>query len=158
MTEYMPKIEMLIDKIILNLPSELFVLAPFLNALLADENGRYALIGLLLLLALIGTWLFFFVFQLLFFGNVTHRRYNQVPNIHEEGEEVKGSESEGFKFFKRRVEQESIDVRKAVLIDIEQEMIDIRRRYLSGSVLVDEYVAESQRLYHKARQSRGQKL
>ena len=53
----------LIDQLILQLPSAWFVEAPFLSALLSNPNGRYVLTGILMVAGLIVFGLFSSLFR-----------------------------------------------------------------------------------------------
>ena len=56
MTDFCKTIEILIDQLILHLPSKWFVEAPFLAVLLSNPNGRYVLTGILMVTCLIVLW------------------------------------------------------------------------------------------------------
>ena len=57
----------------------------------------------------------------------------------------------GFQFFKRSVAGRSTDSNETALKAIEQEMLTVRQRYIDGHILKDVYVAETRRLYDRAK-------
>ena len=151
MTELTLKIEILIDRFLLYLPSELFVKAPFLTALLADPNGRYVLSGVAVVTGLIGLWIFFSFLQLLSISLFRSQRLKSVQNHDDLAEQKNNQLSDGFQFFQRREVQRSADNSKNALKMIEQEMLGIRQKFSDGLVLKDVYVSETQRLYIEAK-------
>ena len=102
MTEFLEKLEILIDLLILHLPSDWFIDAPFLGILLSNPNGRYVLSGFLLVVGLIVLWAIFLVVQVLFKGRLSRNESAPLQNAGKQITLVDSSESNGFQFFKNR--------------------------------------------------------
>jgi hypothetical protein len=151
MTEFLEKLEILIDLLILHLPSDWFIDAPFLGILLSNPNGRYVLSGFLLVVGLIVLWAIFLVVQVLFKGRLSRNESAPLQNAGKQITLVDSSESNGFQFFKRSVAGRSTDSNETALKAIEQEMLTVRQRYIDGHILQDVYVAETRRLYDRAK-------
>ena len=150
MAKFNITIEQLIDRFLLYLPAELFVEAPFLEALLADPNGRYVLSGVAVVTCLLFFWVLLSVFQLLFvnlFRNCESQKSktSSVP-IGQKTEWALGE----FQFFRRKGTNNSSCNSNDALKLIEQEMLAIRQEFANGLVLKDIYVSETKRLYIKA--------
>ena len=150
MREFISTIEMLIDRLLLYLPSKLFVEAPFLTALLSDPNGRYVLSGVVVVVSLISLWIFFSIFQLIFlslFGERNrHKLEKRTDSVKHENERL----SHGFQFFKRQEANVIVGSNVDALKLIEEEMLAIRQKFTDGLVLRDVYGSETKRLYLKA--------
>ncbi len=151
MTDFLEKLEILIDLLILHLPSDWFIDAPFLGILLSNPNGRYVLSGFLLVVGLIVLWAIFLVVQVLFKGRLSRNEPAALQNAGKQSTLVDSSESNGFQFFKRSVAGRSTDSNETALKAIEQEMLTVRQRYIDGHILQDVYVAETRRLYDRAK-------
>ena len=150
MRDFVLTIEMLIDKLILYLPSELFVEAPFITALLDDPNGRYVLSGVVVVTGLLALWILLSISQLMFV-NVLRKHKPDTLQSHSKsaGQKIELA-SEGFHFFKRKTTIVSMSDSDRALRLVEQEMLAIRQNFFDGHVLKDVYVTETRRLYVKA--------
>jgi len=145
---------MLIDQLILHLPSEWFVDAPFLAILLSNPHGRYILTGIFVVTALIILWIFFLFVQGLFVARSGKSNRSVLQNMDEEGSLSQGAGLEGFKFFKRNKPKHAINnakVNEAALKAIEKEMLNVRQRYVEGHLVQEAYVSETRRLYNNAK-------
>ena len=150
MTGFLETTELLIDQMILRLPSEWFVNAPFLATLLSNPNGRYVLAGFLLVIGLIIFWVILLLVQVLFRGRLRKGEPAALQSVVEQGKLCNDAGSDGFKFFKRDNAGFLTANNEAALKVIEQEMLAVRQRYLDGHIKQDVYVAETRRLYHRA--------
>jgi hypothetical protein len=138
--------EMLIDQLILYLPSEWFVDAPFLVILLSNPNGRYVLAGFLIVVGLIILWVFLLLAQVLLRG-----RLGRGKPVALQSKLVSNTGSDGFQFFKRNAASQLPNNIESALQTIEQEMLTVRQRYVDGNIIQDVYVAETRRLYSSAK-------
>ena len=151
MTDFWKTIELLIDQLILHLPSTWFVEAPFLAALLSNPNGRYVLTGILMVVGLIVLWVIFLSVQLLVGGRLGKSKATVLQNTDEQIKLAVTAEPDGFKFFKRKSTSGLIADNEAILRKIEKEMLMVRKQYADGHMLQDVYVAETRRLYNVAK-------
>ena len=158
MTELQQIIETLIDQLLLWIPSQIFVDFPFLSVLLANPNGRFVLAGLALVVSFICLWISLRVVQALL-GKQT----KLGSNLSDEPAKISASHSPGafskdeFQFFKRTGEETVQCDDDLALSAIEQEMLAIKQLFADGHILKDVYVAETRRLYGKAKALRTQK-
>ena len=150
MIEFISTIEMLIDRLLLYLPSKLFVEAPFLTALLSDPNGRYVLSGVVVVVSLISLWIFFSIFQLIFLSLFGERNRHKLEKRTDPVKQKNERLSHGFQFFKRKEPNAIVGSNVDALKLIEEEMLVIRQKFTDGLVLKDVYVSETKRLYIKA--------
>ena len=151
MIELMQMIETLIDQLLLFLPSPVFVDFPLLGTLLANPNGRYVVAGLAVVTGFIGLWILLRFLQILF-GKQAKLGMNARDNAvkADAANSPKAKTEDGFQFFKRNgAEKTQSD--DAALAAIEQEMLAIRQLFADGHILKDVYVAETRRLYGKAK-------
>lgn len=151
MTDFWEPIEILIDQLILYLPSEWFVDAPFLAILLSNPNGRYILAGISIVTGLIILWIFFLFVQVLLVARSNKRNRSVLQNADEEGRLSCDGGLEGFKFFKRNNAINMATDNEAALKVIEKEMLIVRQRYVEGHLVQDAYVSETRRLYNSAK-------
>ena len=151
MTDFLKTIEILIDYLILHLPSEWFVEAPFLAELLSNPNGRYVLTGILVVTGLIVLWVLFLSAQVLFGGGLGKIKPAELQNADEQKKLAASSGPDGFKFFKRNSTFGLVVDNEAALRKIEKEMLGVRKQYADGHMLQDVYVAETRRLYNIAK-------
>ena len=151
MTDFLNIIEILIDQLILHLPSKWFVDAPFLTLLLSNPNGRYVLTGILMVIGLITLWVIFSSIQIVVRGRLGKRKQPRLRNADGRKNFVVSNEPDGFKFFKRNSALGSSVDNESALIEIEKEMRAVRKQYLDGQMLQDDYVAETRRLYNIAK-------
>ena len=152
MTELQQIIEILIDQLLLQVPSQIFVDFPFIGVLLANPNGRYVLVGLGIVIIFIGLWIFLRIVQILF-GKQTKSDadlsgYSDNPSATHLSEALS---KDGFQFFKRTGEEKVQGDDDLALAAIEQEMLAIKQLFSDGHILKDVYVAETRRLYGKAK-------
>ena len=151
MTDFLQTIERLIDQLILHLPSQWFVEAPFLAALLSNPNGRYVLAGIIVITGLIVSWGLFLSAQVLFGVVLGKIRSAILQNVDEQNKFPVYAEPAGFKFFKRNRTLDLAADNEGALRAIEKEMLMVRKRYADGHILQDVYVAETRRLYNVAK-------
>ena len=151
MNDFLKTIEILIDQLILHLPSEWFVEAPFLAVLLSNPNGRYILTGILVVSGLIVLWVSILSAQALFGDRLGKNRLTVLQNADEQRKLEAPAGPHGFKFFKRKSTFGSLADNEAALRQIEKEMLLVRKQYLDGHLLQDVYVAETRRLYNIAK-------
>ena len=151
MTDFLKTIEILIDYLILHLPSKWFVEAPFLSELLSNPNGRYVLTGILVVTGLIVLWVLFLSAQVLFGGGLGKIKPAELQNADEQKRLAASAEPDGFKFFKRDSTLGLVDDNEVALRKIEKEMLMIRKQYADGHILQDVYVSETRRLYNIAK-------
>ena len=145
-------IENLIDQFLLLLPSPVFVEFPLLGILLANPNGRYVVAGLTVVAGFIGLWIVLRLFQILLGKRAkldAKSRDDVVKVDAANSSEVKTED--GFQFFKRNGAETTPGDDDAALAAIEQEMLTIRQLFVDGHILKDVYVAETRRLYDKAK-------
>lgn len=158
MTELQQIIEILIDQLLLRIPSQIFVDFPFIGVLLANPNGGYVLAGLAVILSFIGLWILLSIVQALFSkqtkldSNLSDHSAN--PDDTNLSETLSKNE---FQFFKRSGEEKVQCDDDRALAAIEQEMLAIKQLFSDGHILKDVYVAETRRLYGKAKALRTQK-
>ena len=148
MTDFWKTIEILIDQLILHLPSKWFVEAPFLAGLLSNPNGRYVLTGILLVTGLIVLWVLFLFIQILFGRGFGRVKSAEVQNA---DEHAVSAGLDGFKFFKRKSAFGLVANNETALREIEKEMLMVRKQFAEGHILKDVYVAKTRRLYNVAK-------
>ena len=151
MTDFLKTMEMLIDRLILHLPSEWFVDAPFLAMLLSNPNGRYVLAGMLTVASLLLGWVALLFIQVLLGGLLGKHKTGVLQTSKEQSKLSTEKVPEGFKFFKRNDAGAEVIGDDVALRTIEQEMLTVRQRYVDGHILQDVYVAETRRLYISAK-------
>ena len=151
MTDFLKTIEILIDQLILHLPSKWFVDAPFLAVLLSNPNGRYVLTGILMVTGLICLWVLFLFVPILFGGGLGKIKPAELQNADEHSKLAASAGPDGFKFFKRASACHLSADTEAALIKIEKEMRRLRKQYADGHMLQDVYVTETRRLYNAAK-------
>ena len=152
MTQLQQIIETLIDQLLLRVSSQIFVDFPLLGVLLANPNGRYVLAGLAVVVSSIGLWILLRI-VLTLCSNQTKldadlSGYSVNPSATHLSEALS---EDGFQFFKRTGEEKFQGDDDAALAAIEQEMLAIRQLFADGHILKDVYVAETRRLYCKAK-------
>ena len=152
MTELMQMIETLIDQLLLLVPSPVFVEFPLLGVLLANPNGRYVVAGLAVVTSFIGLWIVLRIIQILLGKQV---KSGTKPHDHTAKADAANAAEikteDGFQFFKRNGGEKTQNDDDAALAAIEQEMLAIRQLFADGHILKDVYVAETRRLYGKAK-------
>ena len=152
MTQLQQIIETLIDQLLLRVPSQIFVDFPLLGVLLANPNGRYVLACLAVVVSSIGLWILLRI-ALTLFSNQTKldadlSGYSVNPSATHLSEALS---EDGFQFFKRTGEEKVQGDDDLALAAIEQEMLAIKQLFVDGHILKDVYVAETRRLYGKAK-------
>ena len=152
MTELQQIIEILIDQLLLRVPSQIFVDFPFISVLLANPNGRYVLAGLAVILSFIVLWILFSLVQTLF-SKQTKLESNLSGHSVNPGDThlLEALPKDGFQFFKRAGEEKVQCDDDRALAAIEQEMLAIKQLFSDGHILKDVYVAETRLLYSKAK-------
>ena len=152
MTELQRIIEILIDQLLLRVPSQIFVDFPFIGVLLANPNGRYVLAGLAVILSFTGLWILLTIVHVLF-----SKQTKLDSNLSGHSVNIGNSQSsealskDEFQFFKRTGEEKVQCDDDLALAAIEQEMLAIKQLFSDGHILKDVYVAETRRLYSKAK-------
>ena len=157
MTELQQIIELLIDQLLLRVPSQIFVDFPFIGVLLSNPNGRYVLAGLAVILSFIALWILLTIVQALF-GKQTKLDSNLCGHSVDPGDAhlSEALSKDEFQFFKRTGEEKVQSDDDLALAAIEQEMLAIKQLFSDGHILKDAYVAETRRLYGKAKALRTQ--
>ena len=152
MTKLMQMIENLIDQLLLLVPSPVFVEFPLLGILLANPNGRYVVTGLAVVTCFIGLWIVLRIVQILLGKQVKSGTQSDDHAAKADAANAAGAKTEdGFQFFKRNGAEKTQNDDDAALAAIEQEMLAIRQLFADGHILKDVYVAETRRLYGKAK-------
>ena len=152
MTELMQMIETLIDQLLLLVPSPVFVDFPLLGILLANPNGRYVAAGLAVVTGFIGLWIVLRILQILLGKQAKSNEVSGDNVAKADAADSPEAVSEGgFQFFKRNGAEKTQSDDDAALAAIEQEMLAIRQLFADGHILKDVYVAETRRLYGKAK-------
>ena len=156
MTKLQQIIETLIDQLLLRVPSQIFVDFPFLSVLLANPNGRFVLAGLALVVSFICLWLLLRV-VLVLLDKQTKLGSNLSDGPANLGDShlSEASSKDGFQFFRRTGEETVQCDNDLALSAIEQEMLAIKQLFSDGHILTDVYVAETRRLYRKAKALRA---
>ena len=152
MTQLQQIIETLIDQLLLRVPSQIFVDFPLLGVLLANPNGRYVLACLAVVASSIGLWILLLI-VLTLFSNQT-KLDADLSGCSDNSSATHLSEAlskDGFQFFKRIGEEKVQGDDDLALAAIEQEMLAIKQLFADGHILKDVYVAETRRLYGKAK-------
>ena len=152
MIELMQMIETLIDQLLLLVPSPAFVDFPLLGVLLANPNGRYIVVGLAVVTGFIGLWIVLRIVQILLGKQAKlgiKARDNAVKA--DAANSPKAKTEDGFQFFKRNGAEKTQSDDDAALAAIEQEMLAIRQLFADGHILKDVYIAETRRLYGRAK-------
>jgi hypothetical protein len=152
MTKLIQMIETLIDQLLLLLTSVVFVDFPLLGILLANPNGRYVVGGLAIVTGFIGFWFVLWIVQ--FLVNKQAKSDTKSRDNVAKADTANSPESkteDGFQFFKRDSGEKSQIDDDAALAAIEQEMLAVRQLFADGHILKDVYVAETRRLYGKAK-------
>ena len=152
MTQLQQIIETLIDQLLLRVSSQIFVDFPLLGVLLANPNGRYVLAGLAVVVSSIGLWILLRI-VLTLCSNQTKldadlSGYSVNPSATHLSEALS---EDGFQFFKRTGEEKVQGDDDLALAAIEQEMLAVKQLFADGHILKDVYVAETRRLYGKAK-------
>ena len=152
MIELMQMIETLIDQLLLLVPSPVFVDFPLLGVLLANPNGRYVVAGLAGVTGFIGLWIVLRI-VLILLGKQTKLGMKARDNAvkADSANSPKAKTEDGFQFFKRNGAEKTQSDDDAALAAIEQEMLAIRQLFADGHILKDVYVAETRRLYGRAK-------
>ena len=148
----MDRLEILIDNLLIYLPADI----PFLANLIERPEGRYILLGLTVVIALLLVWTLLAVLQMMFFGHRPQSTIDKTPPI--ELSETLGTNNadeaevaDGFSFFKKGDDAEAGETGEdPFLVAIEQEMLAVRTLYTGGQILKEVYVSETRRLYNKA--------
>ena len=145
-------IETLIDQLLVLVPSPVFVDFPLLGILLANPNGRYVIAGLAVVAGFISLWIVLWVVQILLGkrANLEAKARDNAVKA-DAGNSPKAKTQDGFQFFKRNGAEKTQSDDDAALAAIEQEMLTIRQLFVDGHILKDVYVAETRRLYGKAK-------
>jgi hypothetical protein len=125
-------IETSIDRLIAQLPSTLLMDFPQLAILMSNPNGRYVIAGLAVVFGLLGLWVFLRLIQIILVGGT---------------KQSSKTATDGVQAGKNR----AVMTDNADLAVIEQEMLAVRQLYADGHILKEVYVAETRRLYGKAK-------
>ena len=157
MTEHSPYVDRIIDLLVIALPSGTLDYFPSIAMLLAHSQGRFIFFGIVIVLLMLATWVVTWLMQKLLAPR--HSQLNQrVPNasvnvVLDQQIESEGSPDEDsgrFHFF-RKPNQMPVSDDTAALVAIEQEMLAVRQLFADGHILKEVYVAETRRLYRKAK-------
>ena len=155
MTELQQIIEILIDQLLLRVPSQTFVDFPFIGVLLANPNGRYVLAALAVILSFIALWILLIIVQTLFSKQTKLDSNLSGHSVNLGDTHLSEALSNEFQFFKRTGEEKVQCDDDQALAAIEQEMLAIKQLFSDGHILKDVYVAETRLLYGKAKALRN---
>ena len=158
MPDLMHIIETSIDRLIAQLPSTLLEDLPQLAILMSNPNGRYVIAGLAVVFGLLGLWVFLRVIQIILGGGTKQTSKTAIDGgqvgkgraVMTDNAGVGTANSAGYQVFRRGSGKTATDD-NADLAAIEQEMLAVRQLYADGHILKDVYVAETRRLYGKAK-------
>lgn len=152
MTDLMKMTETFIDQLLLLLPSPFVVDFPLLGILLANPNGRYVVGGLAVVSGFIALWFLLRIVQIVFVkqAKLDTKLCDNVAKA-DRADSPEANTEDGFQFFKRNDGEKTQSIDDAALAAIEQEMLAIRQLFTDGHILKDVYVAETRRLYGKAK-------
>ena len=158
MPDLLHTIETSIDRLIAQLPSTLLMDFPQLAILMSNPNGRYVIAGLAVVFGLLGLWVFLRLIQIILVGGTKQSSKTATDGVQAgknravmtDNAGVGTANSAGFQFFRRGSGKAAADD-NADLAAIEQEMLAVRQLYADGHILKDVYVAETRRLYGKAK-------
>ena len=146
----MDRLEILIDKLLFYVPTDL----PFLATLMIRAEGRYIIFGFAVVVALLLVWL---LLQMMLAKDQRKSAADKTPPA-ELSETIDASAADetnsgqGFSFFKKEPEPGSEAAGEdAALRAIEQQMLAVRQLYSNGHLIREVYVSETHRLYKKAR-------
>ena len=149
----MDRLEMLIDNLLIYLPSDI----PFLLSLIQRPDGRYIVFGLAVVLVLLLLWLLLVVLQLIFFRQRHQKTVDdktpptELTEHAEADSDAETDTTDGFSFFRKVPDAVAGDLdENPELVAIEQEMLALRSLYTDRQIIRDVYVSETQRLYAKA--------
>ena len=152
MTELQQIIEILIDQLLLWVPSQIFVDFPFIGVLLAKPNGRYVLGGLAVVLSFIGLWISLRIVLALLSKLTNLDSSSSGGSVNpSDNHSSQALPKDEFQFFRRTSEEKVQCDDDLALAAIEQEMLAIKQLFSDGHILKDVYVAETRRLYGKAK-------
>ena len=156
MTEFLAYIDWAIDQLVFALPLEIFDQFPALARLLADDQGRYIFGGIVLVLLLMLLWLVMWLGQRLAGGKsksaLAETDDDAGATSRQKGAMASTADDDGGRFhFFRRASQPPVSDDTAALMAIEQEMLAVRQLFADGHILQDVYIAETRRLYSKAK-------
>ena len=157
MTEYLTYVDRIIDLLVTALPSGTRDHFPSIAKLLADSQGRFIMFGIVIVLLMLATWVVTSLVQKLIAPRrsqlnqrVSNARVNVVLEQQSDIESSPDEDSGRFHFF-RKPNQMPVSDDTAALVAIEQEMLAVRQLFADGHILQEVYVAETRRLYGKAK-------
>ena len=149
-------IEQIINHLMELLPLDLIISWPPSMALLGHANGRYIIAGMMIVAGLIALWILLWVILMLLGGKANpaeaHPKSSphiKVPEVMPKNDEILANDN-GFRFFKRG-STVKVNEDDAALAAIEQEMLALRQLFNDGHLLKDVYIAETRRLFDKAK-------
>ena len=149
----MDRLEILIDKLLFYVPTDL----PFLASLMMRAEGRYIIFGFAVVVALLLVWLLLLLLQMVFAKDQRKSAADKAlpAELSETIDAPAADETnsgQGFSFFKKEPDFRSEAAGEdAVLKAIEQEMLAVRQLYSNRHLIKEVYVSETRRLYEKAR-------
>ena len=125
--------------------------------LLADTQGRFIFFGIMIVLLMLAAWVVVWLMHKLLAPKrsqlnqrVPNARVNVVLDQQSDNESSSDEDSDRFHFF-RKPNQMPVSDDTAALVAIEQEMLAVRQLFVDGHILQEVYVAETRRLYGKAK-------
>ena len=148
----MDHLEILIDKLLLYVPTDL----PFLASLMMRAEGRYIIFCFAVVVALLLLWLLLLLLQMMFASNQRKSATDKPAPVELSGTidapaADKTKSGQGFSFFKKDLDAGSEAAGEdGALRAIEQEMLAVRQLYSNGHLIKEVYVSETRRLYQKA--------
>ena len=157
MAEFLAYIDRIIDLLVIALPPGALDYFPSIAMLLADSHGRFIVFGIVIVLLMLATWVvMWFMHKLLtpkksqLNQPVPNARVNVLINQQSDIESSTDEDSGRFHFF-RKPNQMPVSDDNAALVAIEQEMLAVRQLFTDGHIIQEVYVAETRRLYSKAK-------
>ena len=157
MTEFLAYLDRIIDLLVIALPSGTIDYFPSIAMLLADTQGRFIFFGIMIVLLMLATWVVVWLMHKLIAPKrsqlnqrVPNARVNVVLDQQSDNESSSDEDSGRFHFF-RKPNQMPVSDDTAALLAIEQEMLAVRQLFADGHILQEVYVAETRRLYGKAK-------
>ena len=157
MTEFLIYVDRIIDFLITALPYGTLDYFPSIAMLLADSQGRSIFFGIVIVLLLLAAWVVMWLTLKLLAPKrsqlnqrVPNARVNVILNQQSDSDSSPDEDSGCFHFF-RKPNQTLVSDDAVALVAIEPEMLAVRQLFSDGHIIQEVYVAETRRLYRKAK-------
>ncbi len=149
----MNRLETLIDILLTYLPADI----PFVFSLTQRPEGRYIILGLAVVIALLAVWLLLALLRVIIYKQQPQKIKNgKKPPIELSEHTALNNSTEtettdGFSFYRKSQDAKAQGLDEdPLLVAIEQEMLALRSLYTGGQILKEVYVTETRRLYAEA--------